>query len=380
MTILQVISSSGFYGAESMLVSLSTALLQLGCDTKVAVFHDGRDPHTEVAEIATARGLDVSLLPCSSRWDVGIVAKLRKLIHTLKVDVVHAHGYKADIYTAATWPHRAALVSTCHNWPDSRLAMRAYAILDRLALRCFDEVVTPSPVLVDILSNSGIRDGRISFVPNGVDVDLFREAKGTLREELGFAGSPLVGFVGRFVEAKGGHILIRAAKRVVEQMPTVQFVFAGAGPEAEAWRELAKQAGLEKQVHFIGVRNDMPAVYKSLDLVVLPSLNEAMPMCLLEAMAAGRTVVATRVGAVPQLVKSGENGIIVEPGAENELAAGILQILKNPALRQQMEASARQRVIEEYSSESMARHYLQLYRRSLEKRSAANAIGVEARS
>ncbi len=363
-----------------MLVSLSTSLLQLGCDTKVAVFHDGREPHTEVADIASARGLDVTLLPCSSRWDVSIIAKLRKLVETLKVDVIHAHGYKADIYAAASWPHRAALVSTCHNWPDSRLSMRAYAILDRLVLRCFDEVVTPSPVLADILSNSGIRDSRITFVPNGVDVELFHEAKGTLRDELGSGEAPLVGFVGRFVEGKGGHILIQAAKQVVEQMPAVQFVFAGAGPEAEAWNEMAKQAGIGKNIHFIGVRSDMPAVYKSLDLVVLPSLNEAMPMCLLEAMAAGKTVVATRVGAVSQLVKSGENGILVEAGEIDELAEGMLKILKDSALRQRMEAAARQTVVDEYSSAAMARQYLQLYRRSLERRSEAKVIGVEARS
>jgi glycosyltransferase involved in cell wall biosynthesis len=362
MTILQLISSGGFYGAESMLVSLAASLEGLGCASKVAVLRDTRDPHTEVAERAAQSGLETCSIPCAGRWDWNAVGKLREVVDRLGADVVHTHGYKADFYAlAARRTSRRRLVATCHNWPDPRLLMQSYAVLDRLALRRFDCVATPSEAVAETLRRSGIRPERLHAIPNGVDVRPLAGTSPSLRRELGCGGAPLIGFVGRLVNEKGGEDLIRAARAVVSAIPEAHFVFAGAGPAGEAWIALASSLGLNRSVHFLGARDDMPAVYASLDALALPSYVEALPMCLLEAMAAAVPVVATAVGAVPSLVAGEEAGILVQPGDVDGLAAALLRLLNDRGLARKLGGAARERVIRDYSSEAMARRYLGLY-------------------
>jgi len=124
---------------------------------------------------------------------------------------------------------------------------------------------------------------------------------------------------------------------------------------------LAVRLGVADRVLFAGLREDMPQVYASIDLLVLPSLCEAMPMCVLEAMAAGKPVIATRVGAVPQLIDRDETGVLIEPGDVAGLSSAVLQLLENPERARCLGAKGRARTIERFSADSMARQYLQLY-------------------
>ena len=282
------------------------------------------------------------------------------------MDVVHAHGYKADFYAAAAvWPRRTALVATCHNWPNKRPSMRAYAALDRLVLRSFDEVATASPFVAGTLERWGVR---AALVENGVDVERFRGARPTLRLEMGPGATRLVGFVGRMVEAKGGAVLLEAAKRVLADCPDTTFVMVGEGPARGDWEALAERLGIAARVVFTGVRRDMPGVYASLDVLALPSFEENMPMCLLEAMAAGAAVVATPVGAVPKLILADETGLLVEAGDAASLASGILRLLGPSAEARRLGANAQARVVRDFSAGATAERYAALYERALAAR------------
>ncbi len=180
------------------------------------------------------------------------------------------------------------------------------------------------------------------MIVNGVDINQFDGATPTLRNELEDAAGSVVGFVGRLVPDKGGALLLQAAKRVLAVCPEAKFVFVGDGPSRNEWETLAAQLGIHENVVFAGVRKDMPGVYASLDIAVLPSLVESMPMCLLEAMASSRPVIATRVGAVPRLVIPEETGLLLKPGDVNELTSAILRLLQDATLL--MSASATVRV------------------------------------
>jgi glycosyltransferase involved in cell wall biosynthesis len=128
---------------------------------------------------------------------------------------------------------------------------------------------------------------------------------------------------------------------------------------------LAQSLGIASNVVFVGVRNDMPGVYASLDILVLPSLVESMPMCLLEAMAAGKPVIATRLGAVPQLILPDQTGILLEPGEVTPLAEAILRLRMNPDLALRLGANAHTHVARHYSAEAMARNYIEQYHRAM---------------
>jgi succinoglycan biosynthesis protein ExoA len=359
VTVLQLVSSEGYYGIETMLVSLAEALERLGCGSRVGVLCDSRSPHVEVADEALRRGLRVHVIPCRGRWDREAVRNLRGVVEQNGVDAIHAHGYKADFYAwAAARGSRTALVATCHNWPNKRPLMRGYAALDRLVLRRYDAVAAVSPTVAALLGRWGVKAREIA---NGVDAERFRSGEPALRRELAGADGFLVGFVGRLVPAKGGAVLMEAAQRVLAEAPEARFVFVGDGEARGEWQELAARLGIDRSVVFTGVRRDMPEVYASLDVMALPSLDEAMPMCVLEAMAAGVPVVATRVGGVPELIVPGETGELVEPGEPAGLANAILRLLGDRAEARRLGENGRALAVREHSVEATAREYLALY-------------------
>jgi glycosyltransferase involved in cell wall biosynthesis len=362
VTILFLISSEGHYGIENMLVVLARNLSRLGCRSIVGVFRDSRFPHTEVGEEAQKQGLTVEVVPCNGRLDWSAVTQIRRLLVKYDVDILHPHGYKADLYAyAVARRSRVSLLATSHNWPNKKFSMRVYAALDRLALRRFDRVVAVSePVKDTLLRWAGPRE-RIAVIFNGVDVEHFRLAAPTMKREIALADHSVVGFVGRFTRDKGGALLLRAAQQVLAIHPNTTFALVGDGPSRGEWQTLARELGIADHVIFTGVRNDMPGVYASLDVVVLPSLVESMPMCLLEAMAAGKAVIATRVGAVPKLVIPEQTGLLLARGDQDELAAAIVRLLVNSELADRLGENGCAHVSANFSAEAMARQYIGQY-------------------
>jgi glycosyltransferase involved in cell wall biosynthesis len=376
VNVLQLISSEGYYGAESMLVALARALPEHGCGSIVGVFRDSRSPHTEVADEAQRLGVPVEIVPCRGRWDWNAVKHIRRLIATHSVDVLHSHGYKADLYAwAAAWPNRAMLTATSHNWPSKLFSMRQYAALDRLVLRMFDQVVAASDPVAERLLRSGIKPRKLATICNGVDVPRFQDAVPSLRRELGLSRGRLVGFVGRFVPDKGGALFFSAAQRVLLSHPDTTFVLVGDGPCRGEWEALAARLGLSSNVVFAGLRNDMPGVYASLDMLVLPSLNEATPMCLLEAMAAGVPVVATKVGSVPRLIIPDSTGVLLEPGDADAIGEAILRLLEDPDRARRLAEAGRSHVVRRFSAVAMAGTYVELYQEALARRDRRKRAG-----
>jgi glycosyltransferase involved in cell wall biosynthesis len=367
MTVIQLISSGGYYGAESMLVTLSRALCREGHSCVVTAFRDSRRAHLEVAEEARIAGLPVETVDCRGRWDWRVIAEIRQLIRRYGARLLHTHGYKADAYgLAAAYPHRVAVVSTCHNWPDPSPLMRAYGVFDRLILKWFDGVAAASEPVAAILRRCGIG---AAHLPNGVEVERFHEAAPALRNVMPAGCNRLVGFVGRFVAAKGGAVLLEAARAVVAVRPATAFVFVGEGPCLEEWRATVARYGIARNVVFVGARRDMPEVYASLDILTLPSFSEALPMCLLEGMAMGLPVIATNVGSVRRAVEPEVTGLLLEPGDPDGLAEAVLRLLDDEEFAARLGARARQHIREHYSAGAMADAYLDLYSLALMRNS-----------
>jgi glycosyltransferase involved in cell wall biosynthesis len=363
VNILFLVSSQGHYGIESMMITLARGLRLSGCRCIVAAFRDSRSPHIEVVKAALDAGLEVEIIPCAGKFDWNVVRHLRNLIIRYRLDVMHPHGYKADFYAfAAAWRNRVALLATSHNWPSRRAHMRFYASLDRLVLRYFDRVVVVSDAVAKKLKRSGVSAQKLFTIYNGVDLERFEKAVPAFHlQDRG----PIIGFVGRLVPDKGGAILLQAARPVLRSYPAVTLVFVGDGPCRAEWGELAKRLGIERQVLFIGAREDMPETYAALDIFVLPSLVESMPMCVLEAMAAGKAVIATRVGMIPDVIVDGANGLLVDSANIPDLSDAILALLGNPFLRRQLAKSAQECIAQRFSAEAMVRNYLTHYRQVL---------------
>ncbi|MBL0159496.1 MAG: glycosyltransferase [Bryobacterales bacterium] len=359
MRVVHLISSAGWYGAENVLVNLAAASRALGCDAVAGVLCDARNPHTEVAERAEARGVPSEIFHCSGRLDLGAMQELRRWVAGTGVDIVHTHGYKANFYASgALWGRSTGWVTTCHtgtDQPESTPFLRAYDAMNRYLLRRVDRVVAVSPAIAAGLLAQGVDEARLATIGNGVAADRFQLPHTP-------EGVPVVGIVGRLIREKGPYILLEAAERIIGEFPKTLFVFVGDGPERAELERAAADAGLAGNVHFAGERSDMPEVYASFDVFAQPSFSEGMPMTVLEAMAAGLPIVATSVGAVPSLLEPAECGLLCPPGDAAALAESVLLILRDEALAARLGAAARQHLRAHYSAEAMAGQYLALYK------------------
>ncbi len=186
-------------------------------------------------------------------------------------------------------------------------------------------------------------------MPLGLDLDRYAavdDRRGELCAELGVSRDvPLVAIVARLVPIKAHEMFLRAAARVRERLPTSQFLVVGDGERRQALETLAGELGLGASVRFLGWRRDLERVYADAWVVALTSRNEGSPVSLIEAMAAGRPVVATRVGGVPDLVEEGVTGHLVPPGDADALARAMTDLLLDAGRRRAFGQAARARVV-----------------------------------
>jgi glycosyltransferase involved in cell wall biosynthesis len=363
MKILHLISSGGLYGAEAVILNLSHALNSGGDSSVLGVFGNSKNLNLQLHERALGEGITSTVIPCEGQVDRAAVAKIRNLVVESQIDIVHAHGFKADIYAyLALRNTRVSLVSTCHTWYDNDPVVTLYGKLDRWILRKYAAIVAVSDEVKDRLIKADVAPDKVRIIKNGIDVQRFGEAAPSLRQGNGLTAAPLVGLVGRLSREKGIEVFLQAASRVVEDIPDAQFVVVGEGPEYESLNSLIDQLKLRKNADLLGRRDDMPSVYRSFDIMVSSSHQEGLPMVVLEGMASGLPVVATSVGDVPHVIEQDVSGVLVAPGDSNSLAANVISLLRNPAERRRMGDAARRRIEEEFSTERMTSNYLDIYR------------------
>ncbi|HLI76789.1 MAG TPA: glycosyltransferase, partial [Acidobacteriaceae bacterium] len=240
MKILHLISSGGMYGAEAVILNLSAELNREGQHTSaLGVFLHSSNQIPELHKVASGAGLRSSLVPCLGQLDLSVPSRLRALAEEEGADVIHAHGYKADVYAYLAFrQHRRALVSTCHTWYDNDLAVRIYGAADRWVLRSYDEVIAVSPEVQARLLGAGAKADRVHLIRNGIDVGPFEdaEAKRLSRNQEGMGLN--VGLVGRLAPEKGIDVFLRAAALLFPKVPSVRFSVAGEGPERSTLERL----------------------------------------------------------------------------------------------------------------------------------------------
>ena len=369
MNILQLISSKGYYGTENMLSQLGVSLGRLGCHSVAGVFENLHSPNLEVAESVRHHGTPVETIRCRGRLDWRAVRKIREYLTRENIEIVHTHGYKANLYGyAAARPLGIPLVATCHNWPGRTFALRIYYWLDHIVLRRFDRVAVVSERVGQSLRHAGVAPERIFLIENGIDVSLFANAAASCKEE---STELRIGVVGRLAPEKGVEFFLRAAPGILQKHPLTKFFLVGDGPQRNKLQALVRDLHIDKDVIFTGTRQDMPNVYASIDIFVLPSLNEGLPLALLEAMAAGKSVVATRVGAIPSVIATNRTGLLVEPRDIVALQDSILRLIEDSDLRRRLGKAAQEAVALRYSSESMASNYFNLYSELVRNRADA---------
>ena len=362
MKILQIISSGGMYGAEAVILNISHSLEDGPHRSIVSVFLNSSSPNLQLHERAVREGIESHLIPCKGRFDWKAIVRIRELATQTGADVVHAHGYKADVYAYfALRRSGIPLVSTCHTWYDVDDRDHWYGVVDRFILRGYKSIVAVGEDPRQYLLRAGVSAGKIRMVRNGIDLRPFDRASAVVKEELDWHSNDVVGLVGRLSVEKGVDIFLRAAARVLTQLPDVKFVVAGDGPDRAELDALIGKLGIGGSVRMLGRRDDMPSIYASLDVMVSASRREGLPIALLEGMASRLPIIATQIGEIPTVIQNGRTGVLVPANDPELLAAAIIELLRDPAKRERFGSAARQLVEEEYSAERMTADYLRVY-------------------
>ena len=357
-----LLESDGPGGAENMLLQLAE---ELRCRGHTVVPVGPADGCGWLASRFRDAGFIPETFALRRRLDWRCVSGLAELIRRRRVDVVHSHEFTMAIYGAA-----AAIVTgsrhiiTMHGnqyFADRWLRRQAL----RWAFRASSGVVAVSNA-TKVAIHRGLRmDGdTIRVIPNGVRFQ--SGSRDTVRHELEIAdGEALVVAVGNLYPVKGHINLLRGLALVRRQHCRLKWrvAIAGRGGEETNLKNYAAEHGISDRVHLLGHRDDIPDVLAAADIFVMPSMSEGLPLALLEAMHARVGIVATRVGGIPEIVRSGKEAILTPPGDEAALANALMCLIENSDYRQRLGRAAERRAHTKYSVQVMTDAYERLYYR-----------------
>jgi glycosyltransferase involved in cell wall biosynthesis len=383
--VVRLFSRLNIGGPAIHVILLTAGLEQRGYRTRLVV---GKETPREgnMLSLAAAKGVRCEAMAGLGR-EIQPVADLQaflglvRLIREFRPSIVHTHTAKAGLLgrLAARFAGVPVVVHTFHGHVlrgyfgpvKTAVFRRLETILGGMA----DALVAVSEAVKQDLVTLGVADReRIRVVPLGLDLEPFTGPlpRGALRTGWNVpADAPLVGIVGRLVPIKDVPTFLEAAVRVVRSHPGCRFAIVGDGEERSRLEERTLRLGLADVVAFHGWHADMSAVYGDLDVVVNCSHNEGTPVALIEALAAGRPVVATRVGGTPDLLGEDERGLLVAPGDPDALARAILETLRDPDAARTRARAGRRYVLESHSSARLVGDIDALYRELLAAKEVA---------
>jgi glycosyltransferase involved in cell wall biosynthesis len=383
-------------GGPAIHAVLLTAALDDGTRFQSTLVAGTTAPHEgDMLDFASDHAVRPVLLPALGREispadDLVSLASMVHLVRRLKPHVVHTHMAKAGTIgrLAAHICGVPLIVHTYHGHVFhsyfSPTRTRVFLMIERALGLATDRIVVLGDGQRDEIAGYGVAPGhKLEPIRLGLELGQFLyadDARGSLRQELGVdKTTPLIGIVARLVPIKAHEVFLAAAARVLVGEPRARFLVVGDGERRADLEALAERLGIRGAVVFLGWRRDLVSVYADLDVVALTSLNEGSPVALIEAMASGRAVIATRVGGVPEVVVDGVTGLTVPPSDTHALADGILRLLRDRALAARLAAAARRHVYPRYDSSRLVDDVKNLYLRELTARGqAVPSVGVTA--
>jgi glycosyltransferase involved in cell wall biosynthesis len=368
--ILHLHSSSGLYGAESVIINLSKALDALGYHPIIGSIEVDARSLSAFARQAIEKKLDTEILVSRVKFSPIAIFKIANLVREREIQIIHSHYNKATVL--GYFASRIAgipLIETNHLFPPMPLSdrkLQLYAKIGACFLRYAEKTVAVSNEIKGRLERRGVPGAKISVIKNGIDDEeceaAYLSKRIITRRELGIKeASLIIGAVGRVTEQKGFEYLLQAAKNILTTRKNILFVVAGDGERKEEFINYTHACGIEKHFLFLGFRSDILSILAAMDIFVMPSIHEGLPMALLEAMAMKVPVIVTPVGEIPEVIRDGVNGLLVQPRDAEALADKIIYLIENDSVRSRIKENAFQTVKKHHSKETMSRNYALVY-------------------
>jgi N-acetyl-alpha-D-glucosaminyl L-malate synthase BshA len=361
--VLNVITGLGTGGAERLLLSILRKLNGNKFDSVVVSLYQDDDYMDEFLKA----GVKVYKIGYRQKLNPCIVWKIVSIIRREKPDIIHTHLPHATI-----WGRMAAALSGCrvvltteHNtcvWKRSR---GAFYILYKLTYRRNGAIIAIShAVKNEMIRRFGIPEGYIQVIYNGVELNALK-GKSEIPEELDGIGHPIIGTVGRLHRVKGHEYLIEAFGKIQKRYANANLVIVGDGREKSRLKWLSQELGLQGSVHFLGTKKNIYGILSMMDIFVFPSLQEGLGIALIEACAAGKPCVASKIGGIPEVTEDGVTGFLVPPGDDTAIAEKVIELLEDEEKAKGMGNSARSFCRQQFNIERKVEALQSLYIRSI---------------
>lgn len=369
--VLHFIESEGVYGAERVILNLSSALSKRKeFEPVVGCIVPNNQSESALYNEAIKMGITALKLPIRNAYAPFDLFKIRKLLKQQHISLVHSHGYKPSVYAAILYLLTGIkAISTCHLWFNPKngpLKMRVMIRLEKFFYRWFPRIIAVSAPIKDILLAEGIKEKQTAIIKNGVDTPerlLNQDERNTLRESLGIKKDDLcILNSARLSEQKAQWVLIDAANQIKTKIPQVKVLIVGEGPLKGALQTKIDSLALNNEVKLLGFRKDVHELLQIADVFALPSIDEGMPMALLEAAASQRPIVSTSVGDIGKLIQDNSSGLIIPLESPTALADAVFKLHEDSTLGPRLAHNAYKKMESEYSSNAMANQYALIYK------------------
>ncbi|MHC1785271.1 MAG: glycosyltransferase family 4 protein [Anaerolineaceae bacterium] len=314
-------------------------------------------------------------------WPESTTRILHGIIERNQIRIIHSHTPRTIL---AAWLALRAVdhhlstppvhLATKHllTTPLDRRMGHFYTLYDRLTLYPPDHIVTVSDrMAVQVQNQPGISPLKVTAIPNSIPVEDFHrpDLRDFYRQKWNFSAEDIViGFTGRIQKVKNLDILIRAFALLSPDYPHLRLALAGSGDLQSELEALSKSLGVADRITWTGFVNDIPGFLSSMDIYIQPSINEGLSLSILEAMAAGKPVIATRVGSAEDVIDNENTGLVIQPRSEEAIVNSVKILLDNPDLRQRLAQNAKNTVFEKYNLQKMVDSYIKLYHELSESR------------
>ena len=386
--VVHVIDGLGPGGAEQLLTVYAPHLRSLGKNIRIIVLQD-KEGNPQSAPLITA-GIPVELVAVDKLTNISQIIKLFARLRALQPALIHAHSNFASLLCSLgkLW-HCAPVVTTLHT---DTLVQPTSASRDEFRRWVGQTTTACLADRVIVLSESADKKMRQRFprvatevIPNGIDVQQFARATGprreTLRRSLGWAEDEFVVLsVAVLRRPKGIDKLVDAFGQFAPSAPGARLFVVGDGEEREALKARARSLGIEAAVGFMGFRRDVPALMAAADVFVLPTLDDAQPTVILEAMASELPVIASRVGGIPCMIEDGVNGLLTPPGDIDALEVALRRLRRESELLARLGAVARRSVERKFSIDGQAAKINSLYDRLITERPRRPALALPSKT
>lgn len=369
MKIFHVIDSGGFFGAEVMLVNLVAEQLLQGMQPVIVSIGEPGIKEKALEREALQRKLPLKVMRMRPGLNYKGARQLLQYCHRENYDIIHSHGYKGNVLLGPLprLVRKKPMLSTVHGWTSTTglTKMRIYEWLDALSLRFLDGVVLVNKGMLQNPKLARLNKKKRYVVDNGIPVT----PSGTSHLEplapeiVEFCRDGyVIGSIGRYSVEKGFDILLKSFRLLLDEISNAKLLLIGEGGQRSCYEAIIAENNLSERVMLTGYCPDGWRYLDLMNVYVISSLTEGLPITLLEAMRSKVPVISTRVGGIPDVLQGEQCGVLIEPGKGGELVRAIVDRCNDPAKTKEKIEYSYVRFKEKYTSEKMCKAYTTIYK------------------